>query len=110
MYILLYYTCAEIRFHESFTLALRTWSRSNNVTSTSSTGSHAPDPHDERRYPRPLWFRILGWLLIRWLLLLMICILIYVLPAIYFHTLLGQLLFLLQHWWTILLTLIALII
>ena len=80
------------------------------MANTSLTESNASDYLSNKRYPRPLLVRALRWVLIKWWILPVIGLTIYLLLASFSHVLLNQLLFLMQHWWAILLSIFGLIV
>src|SRR6266487_1474711 len=80
------------------------------MTNTSLPESNSSEYPSDKRYPRPLKVRALRWLLIKWWLLPLIVLAIYLIPTLYYHALLNHLLFLVQHWWAILLLIFVLIV
>ena len=93
------------------------------VDDPKTIGDPLPKP-DDPRYPRPTWLRAIRWVIVRWWLIPLTCVIIYILFAAFnlyqlsshgefqasyiFEAL--QLPTFLRYWWIIVLSLIALII
>src|SRR6266496_3781504 len=57
------------------------WERSIHVVNDTNTTDDTPTKRDDPRYPRPTWLRSIRWVFVRWWIIPLTCIIIYVLYA-----------------------------